>query len=168
MAGGRRLARRWVLVPSLISLVSTLVFATPLRLFGLALPEPVFPYVLAFGWAALRPSMLAPLVLLALGLFLDLLWGGPLGLWPLCLLVCHGLALAARRLLSGEDAAVLWVWYAGICAVSLSVGWVATWMMAGTWPTLVGVALQWLATAALFPLAWRLIERYQVDDGRIG
>ncbi len=47
----------------------------------LQLPEPVFPMAPAFAWAMIRPSVLAPLVLLVMGLFLDLLWGGPIGLW---------------------------------------------------------------------------------------
>ena len=41
--------------------------ATPIRIFGFALPEPVFPLVLAFAWAVIRPSVLPPFALLAAG-----------------------------------------------------------------------------------------------------
>ena len=53
----------------------TVVFAAPLRVLGLQLPEPVFGLVLAFAWPIIRPSVLAPFVLLAYGLFTDLYWG---------------------------------------------------------------------------------------------
>ena len=163
----RRVGRRWILGPSVICVAATLILAAPLRVFGLPLPEPVFPLVAAFVWAALRPSSIAPLVLVALGLFLDLVWGGPLGLWPLCLIAAHTLALSVRRLLSGEDFVVLWVWYAVGCAVAFAVGTVAFRLAGGVWPNLVGVALQAGVTVALFPLAWRLIERYHTDEARL-
>jgi rod shape-determining protein MreD len=162
----RRSGRRWVLGPVVVCVLATLLFAAPLRLFGLKAPEPVFPLVAAFVWAALRPSVIAPAALVLLGLFLDFVWGGPLGLWPLCLIAAHVLALSVRRLLSGEDFAVFWVWYAVSSLAAFGVGEVLLRLGCGVWPNLVGVALQAGVTIALFPLAWRLIERYHTDERR--
>ncbi len=163
----RRVGRRWILGPSAICAGAAVILATPFRVLGFALPEPVFPLVAAFVWAALRPSAVAPLALVGLGLFLDLLWGGPLGLWPICLIAAHVLALSVRRLLSGEDFVVLWVWYAIACAVAFTVGVTALRAGSGVWPNLIGVALQAAVTVALFPLAWVLIERYHTDEARL-
>ncbi len=157
----RRAGQRWILGPTLACLAASLVFAAPIRVAGLALPEPVFPLVAAFGWAALRPSALAPAALVGLGLALDLIWGGPLGFWPACLLLAHGVTLATRRVLSGEDAPVLWLAYAVVCGIALLAGEAIARLTSGTWPSLVGLGLQWLATAALFPLAGWMMERYQ-------
>ena len=162
----RRAGRRWVLGPVVVSLVATLMFAAPVRLWGVAAPEPVFPLTAAFVWAALRPSMIAPAALVLLGLFLDFVWGGPIGLWPLCLIAAHVLALSVRRLLSGEDFAVLWVWYAVSCGAAFAVGEGVLRLAYGVWPSLVGAALQAGITIALFPLAWQLIERYHTDERR--
>jgi rod shape-determining protein MreD len=162
----RRAGRRWILGPAVVCLAPTLLLAGPFRVFGLAAPEPVFPLLAAFVWAALRPSVVAPLMLVLLGLCLDLLWGGPIGLWPLCLIAAHVLALSARRLLSGEDFAVFWVWYAAACLLAFGVGEALLRLAYGVWPNLVGVALQAGVTIALFPLAWWLIERYHGDDRR--
>jgi rod shape-determining protein MreD len=162
----RRTGRRWVLGPIVVCVVATLIFTAPLRLWGLAAPEPVFPLTAAFVWAALRPSVVAPAALVLLGLFLDFVWGGPVGLWPLCLLAAHVLALSVRRLLSGEAFAVLWVWYAAACVVAFAVGEGLLRLAYGVWPNLGGVALQAAVTIALFPLAWRLIERYHTDERR--
>jgi len=163
----RRVGRRWILGPAAVSLGATLIFALPIRVFGLALPEPVFPLVAAFVWAALRPSVVAPIALVALGLFLDLVWGGSLGLWPICLIAAHILALSVRRLLSGEGYVVLWIWYGAGCFVAFGVGLIALRAASGVWPSLTGAALQAAITTALFPLAWWLIERYPTDEGRL-
>ena len=56
----------------------TILFGIPLRVFGLQLPEPVFPMAAAFAWAVIRPSVLAPFAVLLMGLFLDYFWGGPI------------------------------------------------------------------------------------------
>ena len=74
--------------------MATILLGIPLHVFTLQLPEPVFPLALAFAWAVIRPSILAPFGILLLGLFLDVFWGGPLGLWALCLLVAYGISLA--------------------------------------------------------------------------
>ena len=130
------------------------------------LPEPVFGLVPAFAWAAIRPSILPPFALLALGLFLDLLWGAPLGLWPLCLLSAHAFTLFVRPTLIGQSFRILWGWYAAACAVAFAAGVLLTSLTAGAAPDLVGVGWQWLVSATLFPLAYRLMERYEDADVR--
>ena len=163
----RRVARRWILGPVVLCAAATLLFAVPIRILGFALPEPVFPLVAAFVWAALRPSIVAPFALVGLGLFLDFIWGGPPGLWPVCLIAAHVLALSVRQLLSGEDFVVLWIWYGVACAAAFAVGLGAMRAASGTWPNLIGAALQGGVTIALFPLAWWLIERYHIDEARL-
>jgi rod shape-determining protein MreD len=156
----------WLGAPMAMCAAASLIFALPLEVFGLRLPEPVFAVVLAFAWGMIRPSILPPFALLVLGLYLDLLWGGPLGLWPLALLAAYAPVLFARAFLSARGFWGLWGWYAGACAAALATGLLFTILRAGIAPNLVGVAWQWLATAALFPFANRLIERYEDADVR--
>ncbi len=63
---------QWIVYPALIAIAATIVLQTPVEVFGLHLPEPVIPTVLAFAWPLIRPSVLAPLVLVVLGLLLAL------------------------------------------------------------------------------------------------
>src|SRR5690606_27819707 len=91
---------RWLGGPFMACIVATLVLAVPLRLFGFRLPEPVFAFIPAFAWAVIRPSVLGPLLLLLLGLFLDLFWGGSLGLWAVSLVAAYGLTLITRSAMS--------------------------------------------------------------------
>ncbi|WP_091742435.1 hypothetical protein [Phenylobacterium immobile] len=147
-------------------LAATALFAIPLRIFGLQAPEPVFAMAPAFAWAAIRPSIIAPFAVLGLGLALDYLWGGPQGLWSLCLLLTYALALSGRNMLAGQGRMAMFVWYAALTALSFSMGWLIIALMTGTAPTLMGLGLQFLATIALYPFAQRLIDLFEDADVR--
>jgi rod shape-determining protein MreD len=158
--------QRWLLRPAALSLAATLIFGAPLEALGLRLPEPVFPLVLAFSWAVIRPSVLAPFLLLALGLFQDLLTGGPPGLWPLALLTAYALTVSARRALSGQSGLTLFAAYAATVIVDLGVATLALWAAEGEGPGLVDLLWQGLATLVLFVFAVRLIGAYEDADVR--
>jgi len=167
MGGARPLAPwRWLGVPLVQCLALTVLFSLPFRAFGLNLPEPIFPMVPAFAWAVIRPSFLAPLMLLALGLFLDLLWGTPLGLWAVSLLLGYGAILWARSMLTGQSGAVLWIWYGAMTVLVMGAGYLLTMMNGGTPPNLWAVGWQFLPTVLLYPFAHRLIERFEDADVR--
>ena len=102
---------QWIVYPALAVVAASVLLATPVQLFGLKLPEPILALVLAFAWPLVRPSMIAPLILLLLGVFTDLLLAGaqPLGVWSLSLLVVYGVVLAARNLLAGQETLVRFV-----------------------------------------------------------
>jgi rod shape-determining protein MreD len=138
----------------------------PVKLFGLQLPEPVFAMAAAFAWAVIRPSILPPLALLGLGLFQDLLWGGPLGLWPLCLLLVYALGYGVRPILSGQGFVALGVWYGVATFLGFALGLGLMVSVAGEWPSLIGLAAQLAATWALYPLCWRLIDRFEDAEMR--
>ena len=157
---------RWLGGPLLLCVVATLVLATPIRVFGLALPEPVFGLVPAFAWAMIRPSILPPFALLLLGLYMDVLWGGPTGLWPACLLVAYAPVLVLRNVLAGQGFIIMWAWYAAACALAFGFGIYLLMLDSGEVPNLIAVGWQFLVTAALYPFAHTLIERYEDADVR--
>ena len=162
-----RVVGSWELVvrPALIAIALTVLLATPVELFGLKLPEPVAPLVLAFAWPLIRPSMTAPAVLFGLGLFLDMFWGGTLGLWPLCLLAVYGVVLASRNLLAGQETQVLFVWYA-VCALgAFIVAYLVVTLDAGRAPSLLSLVGQIVPTLLLFPAADWMVQRF--DDGDV-
>ena len=156
----------WLGVPAALAVLATLVLAIPLRLFGFYLPQPVFPLALAFAWALIRPSVLPPFALLALGLFLDAFWGGPQGLWPLCLLCAYAATLAVRRLITGHGFAALWAWYGAALLMAFLAGALLTYLAEGAAPNPAAVAWQYGWTLVLFPFAFRLIDRYEDADVR--
>ena len=157
---------QWIVYPALIAIGITILLAIPVRLFGLNLPEPVFPLVLAFAWPLIRPSMLAPVVLFGLGVFLDLFWGGMLGLWPLSLLAVYGVILLTANLLAGQATIVLFALYVASTGLAFFLAYVITTMSLGNAPSLLAVLGQVVPTLLLFPLADWLIQRFDDADVR--
>jgi rod shape-determining protein MreD len=156
----------WMIAPMLLAAAATVLLLAPIRIFGIGLPQPVFPMALAFAWPMIRPSLGPPFGLLVMGLFLDFLWGGPPGLWAIALLSVYAGLLAVRRLMMGAEFVFLWVFYAAATAAAFLVGFILMTMWAGTPPNLLALAWQYLWTAALYPLAHRLIRRYEDADVR--
>ena len=157
---------RWLGVPMVQALVLTVLFGIPFRLFGLQLPEPVFPMAAVFAWAVIRPSILAPFGVLVMGLFLDYFWGGPIGLWAVCLLVAYGIALGGRTMMAGQSRAILWTWYGVVTAAAMLLGYLFIMLDAKSAPGLVAIGWQFLATIVLYPFAHRLIEMFEDADVR--
>ncbi|HEX3701366.1 MAG TPA: hypothetical protein VHV27_11920, partial [Phenylobacterium sp.] len=157
---------RWLGVPMLQALGVTVLFGVPVQLWGFHLPEPVFPMAAVFAWAVIRPSVLAPLATVIMGLFLDIFWGGPFGLWALCLLTAYGLVLGGRNMLAGQGRVALWAWYAVVTAVAMGVGFLVVAVKAKALPGLSAMAWQYLATIVLYPFAQRLIDMFEDADVR--
>jgi len=157
---------RWMGVPMVACMGATLLFAAPISIYGLRLPEPLFAMVPVFAWAVLRPSILAPVCLLILGLFDDFVWGGRLGLWSLGLLVAYGFVLVTRNMMSGQSRLMMWVWWAAALSACMGALYLTVRVLDGNAPNIVAVALQWLPTVLLYPLADRLIGRFEDADPR--
>jgi rod shape-determining protein MreD len=157
---------RWIGVPALAAVCATVLLAAPFHPFGYGLPEPMFPLALAFAWAVIRPSILGPVALLILGLFDDLFWDGPLGLWPLALISAYGLALGGRPLMAGQGSVVMAVWYAAACCLALGVAFVFATMVAHEQPNLFAVLWQLMWTMALYPVVLWLVDRFEDADTR--
>jgi rod shape-determining protein MreD len=153
-------------IPLLQALGATILFGIPLRAWGLQLPEPVFPMAVAFAWAVIRPSVLAPFGVLLMGLFLDIFWGGPIGLWALCLLIAYGMALAGRSMMAGQNRAVVWAWYGMVTATAMLAGYLFVMLDSKSTPGLVPMGWQFLATFVLYPFAHRLIDLFEDADVR--
>lgn len=171
LGGSARAARplnpgAWLVLPALAVVVATFLLGAPLRVAGFGLPEPVFAVGLAFAWASIRPSAFPPIVLLFLGLFLDLFWGAPLGLWPLSLLLTYGAVTFTRPLMAGQGYVANWAWYVGAVAVGLGAAYLFTTLDARVRPNIWAVLSQALVTALLYPLVARLIDQFEDVDPR--
>jgi rod shape-determining protein MreD len=157
---------RWLMLPALTVVGATYLFAAPLQVFGLQLPEPVFAMVPAFAWAVIRPSVLAPFGVLLLGVFLDLFWGGPLGLWGLSLLGAYAVALTMRSMMTGQSLPMMWAWFGAATGVAMLGGYLFSMLDSLAMPSMLAVFWQFLATVVLFPFAHRLIDRFEDADVR--
>ena len=154
---------QWIVYPALAAVAATVVLGTPVQLFSLRLPEPVIPMALAFAWPQIRPSMLAPAVLFLLGLFLDLFWGGPLGLWALALMGVYAVILFSRNLLAGHEGLVRFGWYAACTLGAFLLAYAIVGVRAGNPPAVLSLIAQIAPTLLIYPAADWMLERF--DDG---
>jgi rod shape-determining protein MreD len=156
----------WVGYPAVLCILLSIAFATAVRFPGGAqLPEPIFPILLAFAWPLIRPSMIGPVILLALGLFEDLLLGTPLGLWALTFLGVYAGILGTRHLIVGQDFRVLFGWWAGAVSCAYMASYLVICLDDSGAPSVIDATLQLGATLALFPFANNLVQRF--DDGDV-
>jgi rod shape-determining protein MreD len=146
-------------------IAATVVLGTPVRIFGLPLPEPIFPMILAFAWPLIRPSMLGPAMLFLLGVFEDLFLRTPLGFWTLALLGIYAVILFSRSLLVGQETKVLLGWWLAVVAGAFVYAYFFRMLDVKVAPGIVPTLLQFAPTAALFPLAQMLVQRF--DDGDV-
>lgn len=158
----------WIFLPALVTIALTVVLATPIQIFGLHLPEPVIPLVLAFVWPLVRPSYLAPLALAALGMFLDVYWMMPLGFYTLTLMVVYGVLVTVRSYVVGQDWRVVFGIYVATEIVFFAMGVILVALDTGSVVRLIGVAEQIIATTALFPLVPYMLDKYVHAEVRFG
>lgn len=156
----------WIWAPFITCVLASILVAIPFKVFGLRLPEPIFALVPAFAWAVIRPSISPPFLLLALGLFLDIFHGGPLGLWALGLLIAYGFTLATRSIMSGQSRLMMWLWFGVCCFIATGTAYLLTMLDALVTPNILGTFWQLLVTVLLYPFAHRLISRYEDADIR--
>jgi rod shape-determining protein MreD len=119
-----------------------------------------------FAWALIRPSIIAPFLIIAMGALLDSLWGAPLGLWEISLLIAYGVVSTGRSVLIGQSDGAILGWYLGACALMMTSGLLITLLLSEAAPSLWAVLGQMAATALLFPFAALLIQRFEDADVR--
>jgi len=102
-------------------------------------------------WSLYRPGAMAPPVVFAIGLLLDLLDWLPFGAGVLTLLIVHGVAQRWRRVLSRHGFALVWLAFAVVAAGAAAVEWLATAVL--TWRLVPPGAMlfQAVLSAALYP-----------------
>jgi rod shape-determining protein MreD len=156
----------FLIAPTLLCLAATVLQDIAFRLFVFSLPEVVWPLIPAFAWAVVRPSILPPILLFGMGVFIDLWTGGPLGLWAVALLAAYGSVFVTRSIMAGQSRAAMWIWYAAACLFAFVTADFLTMLDALNTPNYLAVFWQFAVTAALYPLAHRLVERYEDADVR--
>ncbi len=156
----------WILLPALLAVAATVVLGTPFQPFGFQLPEPVWPLILAFAWPLIRPSYIAPVVLAALGMFLDFYWSAAGGFYTLCLMLVYGVLILARAYVIGQDWRVVFgAWFAAVLAF-FAIGVLLIALDTGFVVRLWGVFEQMIATVALFPIVLFMLEKFVNADVR--
>ncbi len=141
--------------PFALSILAVFLACLPYRIPELPAVMPWLPLIAIYYWALARPDLLPAGAAFTVGLFYDLLSGGPLGLMALIALATHRVVVGQRRFLIGRPFIIGWGGFVVIAAGATLAGWLIAGLYYGTLPAAGPVAIQFLLTAATYPaLAW--------------
>lgn len=151
-------ARR--LVPAAVTLALVLLAAVPLHVPGLARIMPLLALIGVYHWTAYRPDLMTVPVVFTIGLFQDIVGGGPLGLYAAVFLLVHGGIVSQARFFVGKGFVVLWFGFALMSAAAAVIAWVVMVLfntaLMDPWAPL----YQYLLTLGVFPILSRLFLRW--------
>ncbi len=167
--GALAMLDRWgrAALPGAVLLLSVLLTLAPLRAPYLSDALPLLPALVVFQFSLAMPERLPGPLLLALGVLLDLLLGGPgapIGVSALGFVLIRAAVVANRRYLVGVP--FLFQWF-GFCL--LAFGFVVlvwlftslwTWMAIDPLPALV----QYVVVIVIYPLIGPLLARVRPRD----
>jgi rod shape-determining protein MreD len=89
------------LTPLFCGLVCTVLTNIPVSVLGGLVPPPLLALVPVYFWCLVRPDLMTPVVVLAIGFAEDVLSGGPPGVWTLSFLLTYALVARYRDSFAG-------------------------------------------------------------------
>jgi rod shape-determining protein MreD len=151
-----------VVLPTVFTLLLTLLAVVPIRIPGYAAVAPAFVLMGVFHWTVYRPELLPPTIIFAIGVFLDLLTGAHFpGISPLVLLIGRAVVLHNRRFFEGQPFPFVWMGFALVAAGTLAALWALGSVLDGAVLDPRLAAFRWVLTVAAFPAASYLMVRAQ-------
>lgn len=136
-------------------LLGAALYALPTRFGAFETPMPWLALLPVFFFATSRRGAWPAVIAFALGLFQDLISGGPLGVFAFAFLAGHVIASLSREALDGQSPAAVWIGFAAVAFVAGVASAIAGGVALGGSPALLAILLQILVTIALAPIAAR-------------
>ncbi|MEM9146573.1 MAG: rod shape-determining protein MreD [Pseudomonadota bacterium] len=133
-------------------LLAITVEAAPLGLGAEAYPSPDLLFCIVAFWALRAPAAVPVLVVFALGLMRDLLTDQPIGLGVLVLVLAAEMLKSRQPVLSRQPLAVTWASVGATALAMAAALWLGVALSLAEPPGLAALALQVLATAAVYPV----------------
>ncbi len=146
------------MVPGFIVFIAELLMTLPVPLAWGVMPNFALLFVILF--ASIQPRLMPIWAAFLLGLFADLLWGGPLGLWTFIFSAAVAAVRLAETRVEGHSLAIDW----GFAALLLLAAYLLCWrflIFTGYDAPLVPLLAQAAITAVGYPLAALLAGRIQ-------
>ena len=117
-----------------------LLLSAPWGLPGQAQMQPAWALASIWFWSLFRPASMPAGGVFVLGLLLDLIDQGPVGVQVSILLVAHSVALRSRRTLIRSGFGFVWLAFIGVAAAAAASEWLLvsllTWRALPPWPGL--------------------------------
>src|SRR5476649_1557441 len=88
-----------VLIPLLCGLFFVFIANIPISLLGV--PPPLLGLIPVYFWCLVRPDLMTPAATLAIGVFEDIMAGGPPGVWTLSFVLTYAVVARQRDSFAG-------------------------------------------------------------------
>lgn len=152
-------------VPAGTVFLATLVMLLPIPLAWAVMPHIALLFVII--WASVQPRLIPAWAAFLLGLFADLLFGGPMGVWAVIFPATAIVVRLVEARLEGHSLAVDWAFAALLLILAQLVAWQLLGFVGrnpGFWPMLAQALLSILAYPMVASVAARL-QRRLIDIG---
>ena len=139
------------MVPHILLLFLLLLSFVSLPLPYLGASRPCLVLIFVYYWSIYRPTLVPPVLCFALGIAMDILSGGPLGLNALVLVAVQWVVRGQRRFLMGQPYTTTWAVFTVILVFSALAQWGLYGLAHMQWPLLTPVAGSVALSLLLFP-----------------
>jgi rod shape-determining protein MreD len=123
-AGARLTTGVLACVPVTATLVFVLLALLPTDFLRSGMMAFLVAMTCVFYWSVYRPDLMPAWAAFLIGIFYDLVSGGPVGLGALVFLVVHWTTAGQRRALIGKAFPIAWLGYLLISALACAVYWI--------------------------------------------
>lgn len=148
-------------IPTLTTLLCVAASVVPAHLPSFTAATPFFTLMAVYFWTLYRADLLPFPVVFAVGLLLDTLEGGPLGVSPLLLLLTHAVVLTQREQLAMRRFTVVWVGFLIVAAAAAALQWGVVSLFYGMLVDVRAFLFQGVLTVAVYPVVSYLLARIQ-------
>ena len=139
------------LLPGLSAVLLVMLVNLPVSLTGGLFPAPLLALTAVYFWALVRPDLMSPFTVLAIGLLEDLLSGGPPGVWATGFMAAYALVDRQRENLAGLSGAAAILGFAAAMALAAAATFLLTWVMYLRLPPLAPLLLASVITVMFYP-----------------
>ena len=148
-----------MLTPSLIAGALVILSVLPLHIPSYSSVVPSLALMAVFYWTLHRPDLFPAVAVFLVGIFYDILTGGPMGVQAAILLLVYWVTGSQRRLFLRRSFLVVWWGFMMIAGAAAIVQWVLMSMIFGTLIVPQPAVFAFLQTVALYPLfAWTFVH----------
>jgi len=140
------------LLPSLTAIFLVLLVNLPMSMTGRLFPAPVLALAGIYYWLLVRPDLMPPVVVFAIGLLEDVLSGGPPGLWAAGFLAAYALVDRQREILAGLSGAGAILGFAGAMLTAAATAYCLASAVYWSSESIAPVLLVSLITVAFYPV----------------
>lgn len=148
-------------VPFSVAVICVFLSFVPVgRIFGSSV-TPAFAFMAIYYWGVVRPEMFPSVAVFAVGLILDLLSGGPIGLWAFVYAVTYGVVVSQRFFLVNAPFSVFWMGFVVASVFASSIAWLAASLFYGTLVSAGAIIWHMNVTVIVFPLFAFIFGRVQ-------